>query len=86
MPKKAKGIDRSMRGRPVTGEEFERMVEVTPQVRKLEPEKWQRLLKGLWLSGLRLSEALALSWNADAEISVDLAGKFPRLRLFAEGH
>jgi integrase len=86
MPKKAKGIDRSMRGRPVTGEEFDRMVEAVPKVRKLEPEKWERLLKGLWLSGLRLGEALELSWSADAVISVVLTGKFPRLRLFAEGH
>jgi len=86
MPKRAKGIDRTMRSRPVTGEEFERMVTVTPQVRKLEPEKWQRLIEGLWLSGLRLGEALQLSWDDDAEITVVLTGNFPRLRLYAEGH
>ena len=86
MPKAAKGIDRSMRGRPITLEEFERMLEATPKVRKLEPEKWQRLLRGLWLSGLRLGEALQLSWDDDAAITVRLSGKYPRLRLLAEGH
>jgi len=27
---------------------------------------WQRLLRGLWLSGLRISEAVNLSWSADS--------------------
>ncbi len=86
LPKSAQGIDRSMRGRPITGEEFERMLAAVPQVRKHEPEKWQRLLRGLWLSGLRLSEALALSWDLDANVAADLSGKFPRLQLRASGH
>jgi len=86
MPKGAKGIDRSMRGRPITLEEVERMLDVVTKVRKLEPEKWKLLLKGLWLSGLRLGEALALSWDPDADVAVQLGGKFPRIRLFAEGH
>jgi integrase len=86
MPKGAKGIDREMRGRPITGEEFDRMIEAVPKVRKLEPEKWERLLRGLWLSGLRLGEALKLSWDADADIAVQVDGKYPRLRLLAEGH
>jgi integrase len=86
MPKAARGIDRSMRGRPITTEEFERMLDTVPKVRKLEPAKWQRLLRGLWLSGLRLGEALQLSWDGDADITVRLDGKYPRLRLLAEGH
>ncbi|NQU23571.1 MAG: site-specific integrase, partial [Candidatus Nealsonbacteria bacterium] len=36
-----------------------------------------------WLSGLRLEESLAFSWDADAPISVDLSGRFPRLRIDA---
>ena len=84
MPKAASGLDRGMRGRPITMEEFERMVDKVSTVRKHEPKKWQRLLKGLWLSGLRISEALALSWDADAAITVHLAGKFPKLRIWAE--
>jgi len=82
-PKSAAGIDRSMRGRPITGEEFDRMLAKVPEVRKLEPEKWERLLQGLWLSGLRLGEALQLSWEADAPITVNLEGKHPKLRIWA---
>ena len=84
MPKRAKGISQTMRGRPITGEELDRMIAKVPAVRKREPEKWQRLLCGLNLSGLRLSEALALSWDSDAPISVSTAGKYPALRIQAE--
>ncbi len=83
-PKRASGVDRAMRGRPITLEEFERMFEAVPRVRKHEPEKWQRLLTGLWLSGLRISEALALSWDEDAEIAVMLTGEYPKLRIWGE--
>ena len=38
----------------------------------------------LWLLGLRLGEALTLSWDAHAAISVHLAGKYPSLRIWAE--
>ncbi len=73
-----------MRGRPLTGEEFDRLVAKVASVRKREPEKWQRLLRGLWLSGLRLSEALALSWDDGDPISVCIKGKYPALRIRAE--
>ena len=66
MPKRAKGITRAMRGRPLTGEEFDRLITKVASVRKRDPEKWEQLLHGLWLSGLRLSEALALSWDDGA--------------------
>ena len=52
---------RLMKGRPVTGEEFDRMVAVT------ESESLKRLLNGLWLSGLRLGEALNLTWDEWAD-------------------
>ncbi len=86
MPRGAKGIDCAMRGRPITAGEFSRMLTVIPRVRKHEPEKWRRLLRGLWLSGLRLGEALQLSWDADAAVSVQIDGKYPKLRFLAEGH
>jgi hypothetical protein len=38
----------------------------------------------LWLSGLLLGEALILSWEPDAGLFVDLAGKHPQLRIWAE--
>ncbi len=45
---------------------------------------WQHLLRGLWLSGLRISEALRLSWTDDAEIMVDLSGDHPMFRIQPE--
>ncbi|MBA4106846.1 MAG: hypothetical protein C0485_13930 [Pirellula sp.] len=41
------------------------------------------MLRGLWWSGLRLGEALQLSWEADAPITVHLDGKYPKLRIWA---
>jgi len=49
-------------------------------------EGWKRLLRGLWLSGLRLEEAVKLSWDSDSAFSVDLSGQFPHFRIYAEAH
>ncbi len=84
MPQRAKGVKQVMRGRPITGEELDRMIAKVPDKRKREPAKWQRLLRGLNLSGLRLGEALALSWDDGSPISVCIAGKYPALRIRAE--
>jgi len=73
-----------MRGRPVTGEEFDRMLAKVETVRPIDHLRWQRYLRGLWLSGLRLEESLALSWDGDAPFLVDLSGKYPRFRIYAE--
>jgi integrase len=85
MPQRAKGITQAMRGRPITGEELDRMIAKVPEKRKRDPEKWKQLLRGLNLSGLRLGEALALSWDNGDSISVDTSGKYPALRVTAEG-
>ena len=82
-PAPVKG-QRLMRGRPLAAEEFERMLDAVPKVRPKDPDDWQRLLTGLWLSGLRLGEALTLSWEPDAALFVDLYGKHPQLRIYAE--
>ena len=83
MPKRARG-QRQMRGRPITREEFERMLKATEVIRPKDTAIWKGLLEGLWLSGLRLGEALELSWDLDAGISVDLTGKYPCLVIAAE--
>lgn len=82
-PSTIKG-QRLMRGRPLATEEFERMLAMVPKVRPNDPDDWRRLLNGLWLSGLRLGEALTLSWEPDAGFFVDLSGKHPQLRIYAE--
>jgi hypothetical protein len=73
---------KAMRGRPITTEEFERMsiVQVVQKIRKHDAADWVRFLEGLWLSGLRISEALVLGWDS-AGIVVDLSGKYPMLRI-----
>ena len=73
-----------MRGRPITTEEFERMLEAVHKVRKRDPKPWKRYLWGLWLSGLRLEESTILSWDNDSLFAVDLSGKHPRMRIYAE--
>lgn len=47
-------------------------------------ELWQRLLDGLWQSGLRLSEAINLSWDDQDKIMVDLSGRRPMLHIPGE--
>ncbi|MCA9051948.1 MAG: site-specific integrase [Planctomycetaceae bacterium] len=78
-PKQTKQTQRGaklMKGRPITGEEFDRMLAAVPKVvQKTEAaESLTYLLRGLWLSGLRLGEALSLTWDQWADgirVSVD---------------
>ena len=60
--KKSKG--RPMKGRPITAEEFERMLAVVPSVVGEEASSnWRHYLRGLWASGLRLRESLDVWWD-----------------------
>jgi len=69
------------KGRSISTEEFERLLAEIFQVRPRDAAAWERLIVGLWLSGLRLGEAVALSWDDDAPLAVDLSGKFPALQI-----
>jgi integrase len=82
MPKQAKG--KKMKGRPITEEEFERLIFVVPKVRPEDSAAWVHYLTGVWLGGLRLRESVALSWDDDAPFAVDLSGRHPRLRIRGE--
>ncbi len=82
MPKAAK--HRKMKGGPLLGEQFERLLLAVPRARPKDTAEWVRYLRGLWLSGLRLSESVALSWDADAPFAVDLTGRHPRFRIKGE--
>jgi integrase len=106
---------RVMKGRPITGEEFERMLSKvdTALVDVCEPGKersytrwkpearaaylerrreqatkvapsWKSLIRGLWLSGLRIGEALELHWTDESRLRVDLSSRYPMLRIPAE--
>ncbi len=85
MPKRVKGA-KVMRGRAVTGEEFDRMLKAIPKVvENAAAKSWDFYLRGLWESGLRLTESLTLRWDdAPDAIVVDLTGRRPMLRIPAE--
>jgi integrase len=68
-----------MRGRPITEAEYRAMLRACPG-----PE-WQRFLEMLWLSGMRLSEGIIVSWDAPP-VMVNLDAKpYPQLLFYAEG-
>jgi len=74
-----------MKGRPITTEEFERMLANTEkEVGEDQAKSWKFFLRGLWWSGLRIGEAIRLSWTDDRELMVDLSGKRPMFRIHAE--
>ena len=83
-PKRARN-SKHMRGRPLVAEEFEKMLAVTPRRRPHDAARWQRYLTGLWLSGLRLSESLRLSWDAEADIRIVADDDGFMLAIQAEG-
>ena len=72
----------TMKGRPIVGEEHDRMLAaVAKVVDAADVALWQRFLTGLWWSGLRLSEGLRLSWEASAPVAVIMQpGYHPALR------
>jgi integrase len=103
LPRRAKksGKASPMKGRPITAEEFERMLAKVPEVviedagseeltgcqlaeQERRVESWRHLLRGLWLSGLRLGEALNLTWDDDRKLWLDLSGEFPMMRIRSE--
>jgi len=83
LPKRAKGVGKHFRSRPIVAEEFERMIKAAESL--VDAADWIRLLNGLWLGGLRLGEAISLTWEWTGNISVELGGKFPCFRVMAEG-
>jgi integrase len=74
-----------MKGGALLGEQFDRMLAAVPKVRPKDSAEWVRYLTGLWLSGLRLAESVALSWDAEALFAVDLSGRRPRFRIKGAG-
>jgi integrase len=53
-----------MKGRPISAEEFQLMLDVTAQVVGEEAaESWKYVLYGLWESALRIGELMFVSWD-----------------------
>lgn len=62
-------VEDVMKGRPITGEEFDRMIEVTPAVVGSEAApQWQFALRVLWESGFRVGDLMDFSWDDDRHI------------------
>ena len=57
---------RKARARPITGEEFERMLAACDKVRGDDAAAWRDFICGLYLGGLRLDEARRLVWGRGA--------------------
>jgi integrase len=83
--KKSKGTT-PMKGRPVTLEEFERILERVPEVVGVDAAPaWVGYLRGLWVSGLRLAESLELYWDREDRLLPAFPKKGrPMLRIPAE--
>jgi integrase len=83
MPKRSKGSQ--ARSRAITTEEYERVMLAIPKARPQDAAQWDRYVTGLWLSGLRRSEALALTWDADGVFCVHLGERRPVFIIRSEG-
>lgn len=77
---------KKMKGRPITLEEFERMLLAVPKVVGIEAaESWTYLLRGAVESGLRLEELMNLSWDdPNAIMPLWEDGEVPVLSIPAE--
>lgn len=75
-----------MRSRPITEEEYERILMCCPKVRPHDHQQWDRFIQGLWHSGLRVDELRRLSWDLSAELAIDTTHEIPLIRMQAGGH
>jgi integrase len=76
-----------MKGRAIATEEFERILpKVSKMVGSWAADSWLFLLWGLWWSGLRLGEALNLSWDDRRLLCVDFTGRRPMFLIQAHAH
>jgi integrase len=92
-----RGKKSKMKGRPVSRKEFEiykntvvdyysRNLKFLANGSKVKPADYGDFMEGLYLSGLRISEAVALSWDSgDVMLDMD-GGEYPRIIFRVEGH
>lgn len=86
-PRASRSTGTKPKGRPITDKEFLEMlhaVRLCDDLADLDRRgrrTWRRFLIGLWLSGLRLEEALRLQWGPDdhkSGFNLDYSHKFPQ--------
>lgn len=62
-------VDEVMKGRPISNEEFNTMLEATPDVvGKRQAESWTFVLKILWESAFRVGDGVNFSWDDERRI------------------
>jgi len=62
-------VDEVMKGRPITGEEFDRMVETVPDVvGERSAASWKYVLDILWESAFRVADVMTFSWDDERRI------------------
>lgn len=62
-------VDDVMKGRPVTSEEFEKMLDATPEIVGKQPaDSWKFVLQILWESAFRISDVMNFSWDDERKI------------------
>lgn len=79
---------RRARSRAVTPEEFAKILQACKAVREQDYTRWQKFLKGLFYSGLRVDELRRLHWEPESDWWVmppELTGGYPLLRILAGG-
>lgn len=69
------------KGRPLTAEEVERMLDVTPKVvGEANAEGYRQLIRGLYYGGMRISEAMDFHWTERKHhYPLNLHGKRPKI-------
>ncbi len=82
---KRKRKGKESKGRPITAAEFDTLLAAVHQTHGITADtanSWQHLLRGLWLSGLRISEAMTLRWEPGNWLSLDASNpQRPKLRI-----
>ena len=83
--RKKRGTKTKVKGRNLEFWEFARMLSaVKLEMKPDQVASWRHLLIGLWLSGLRLAEAVTLSWDDPTSPRINLDGEFPLLEIPGE--
>ncbi|HUS96455.1 MAG TPA: hypothetical protein VMX97_06935 [Hyphomicrobiaceae bacterium] len=79
-------FEETPRSRGVTDVEYAAILQSVPAVRPRDAAAWDRLLRGLGMTNLRISELARLSWDSDASIRIEQVDGFPMIRLAPAAH
>ena len=62
-------VDNRMKGRPITEEEFEAMLQAVPKVvGEKATDSWRHVLQIIWTTAFRVGDVMNFSWNDKSQI------------------